>query len=191
LWNPEFYNDFCPLVLDRSTCSKGFAHIGSYAQAILKGALLTRTNATCSGCVNGIDVTKANFSIHIFAETLEANCRQVNQVIYNNTKKATRGVSSYEDLWRFTMINYNAGPGCLSYAVYQTNAAKEPIDWEHVASHLTEVCRPGVQYVVDVSGGETELITVFATPVPTGTPTKPGTVTPTGLATPSATSTQP
>jgi hypothetical protein len=190
LWNPRFFNDFCPLVLDRTTCNKGFARMGSYAQNLLKGALLTRINASCAGCENGIDLTKADFSIHIFAESLKANCSQVNQIIYNNTRKAARQVSSYEDLWRFTLVNYNAGPGCLSYAIYQTNVAKEPIDWAHVAAHLTPVCRPAVQYVVDVTGGDTELITVFATPVPTGTPTKPGTVTPTIAITPSPTSIQ-
>jgi hypothetical protein len=192
LWNPEFYHSFCPLVLDQSYCEIGFAHLGSEQQNILKGALLNRTNATCPECEKGIDLTKADFSIHFFAETIKANCSQVSQEIWNTTNKSARDVSSYEDLWRFTLLNYNAGSGCLSYALYRTNAAKDPIDWEHVAANLTTVCQPAVKYVVDVTGGDTKMITVFSTPIPTVTPTVLKTKTPTKAwsPTPSLTPTQ-
>jgi len=171
LWNSEFYNSFCPLVLNQRYCEIGFAHLGSEQQNILKGALLNRIDATCPDCEEGIDLTKANFSIHFFAETIKANCSQVAQEIWNTTNKSARDVSSYEDLWRFTLLNYNAGSGCLSYAFYRTNAAKDPIDWEHVAANLTPACQGGVKYVVDVTGGDTKMITVFSTPFPTVTPT--------------------
>ena len=69
LWNQDFYNAFCPLVLDEYNCNKGFARLGDYGQAVLKGALLQKINASCPSCEDGIDLTKANFSIHVFAES--------------------------------------------------------------------------------------------------------------------------
>lgn len=194
LWNPKFYQSFCPLVLNQGYCDIGFAHLGSEQQNILKGALLIRIDATCANCERGIDLTKANFSIHFFAETIKANCSQVAQEIWNTTNKSAREVSTYEDLWRFTILNYNAGSGCLSYAFYRTNAAKDPIDWQHVAANLTPACQGSVKYVVDVTGGDTKMITVFSTPIPSVTPTILKTKTPTGIwtltPTPSLTPTQ-
>ena len=189
LWNLEFYEDFCPLVLDKTLCNVGFTQLTTENQAILKGALLQRTNAACPACTNGIDLTKANFSIHVFAETLKANCSQVNQIIVNNTGKPAREVSSYSDLWRFTLLNYNAGAGCLSKAVYQAHSTGNPVDWEHVAVSLQDTCAEAVPYVVDVTGGDTEKISEFSTPIPSMTPTVSVTNTPTVTVTATATTT--
>jgi hypothetical protein len=164
LWNQEFFSGFCTLILTDSTCALGYANLDGETQAILRGALLAQANASCSSCEKGIDWTKANFSIHIFAAALRANCMQVNQVVENNTWKSAREVSSYEDLWRFTLINYNAGAGCLGNAIYRTNSAGDPIDWEHVAKNLSVACQSSVDYVVDVTDGETERVTEFLLP---------------------------
>ena len=56
-------------------------------QNILRGALVQKVNATCDDCPAGIDLTQANFSIHVFAETLVGNCSQADRVLYNVTKK--------------------------------------------------------------------------------------------------------
>jgi hypothetical protein len=196
LWNPDFFNSFCPLVLDKSVCAYGYAQLPAYTQSILRGALLRKTNASCPDCTEKIDLTKASFSIHVFAETMKANCSQVNQLITNTTKKAPRDLSSYSDLWRFTLINYNAGPGCLGNALKRTWSANQPIDWAHVASNLDQACRTAVDYVSDISEGDTTNITVFSTPLPTGSvtpqPTNTITLTPTltATSTPSPTSTE-
>lgn len=189
LWNQEFYNDFCPLVLDEWNCQKGFTEIGAYGQAILRGALLQRMNATCPDCSAGIDLSKANFSIHIFAQSLEANCSQVYQVIYNTTQREPVEVASYSDLWRFTLLNYNAGAGCLSNAISRSWNAETPIDWVHVASNLAPACRRAVDYVVDISEGDSENRIVFSTPLPTATNTLYVTRVPTRTLTPSRTPT--
>ncbi len=172
LWNQDFYNAFCPLVLDELNCSKGFAKMSSYEQSVLKGALLQKLNASCPNCPEGIDLTKANFSIHVFAQSLEANCSQVYQVIHNVTQKEPAAVSGYSDLWRFTLLNYNAGAGCLTRAVRETWRVKDPVDWDHVAAHLEPGCQGAVGYVFDVSGGDANKQIAFATPssTPTRTP---------------------
>ena len=191
LWNQSFFSSFCPLVLDKSICTYGYASMGEERQAILRGALLRKTNASCPDCSEKIDLTKANFSIHVFAETLKANCSQVNQLILNTTQKSPREVSSYSDLWRFTLVNYNAGPGCLGNALTRTWSANSPIDWAHVAANLDPACRTTVDYGVDISEGNTSNITAFSTPLPTSsaTPQPTQTMTPTLTLTPNITST--
>jgi hypothetical protein len=169
LWNPTFFDSFCPLVLDASICSYGYVQIGEERQSILRGALLNKLNASCPDCSDKIDLTKANFSIHIFAEALKGNCSQVNQIIMNTTQRNPREVSNYADLWRFTLVNYNAGPGCLGNAIQRTWDANLPIDWDHVMPNIDPACREAVKYVMDISKGNTADIPAFSTPIPTET----------------------
>ncbi len=163
------YNSFCPLVLDRSICAVGYSKLGEERQTLLRGALLQKTNAACA---DGIDTAKASYSIHVFAEALKANCSQVNQLVLNVTRKPPRNVISYSDLWRFTLVNYNAGSGCLGKALGRTAAAHSPIDWVHVAANLDPACRNAVDYVYDISEGDSNKIIEFSTPLPTITPTR-------------------
>jgi hypothetical protein len=195
LWNRSFYDQFCPLVLAQETCDKGFAMLPDAQQTILKGALEQKVNASCADCPAGIDISQANFSIHVFAETLVGNCSQVDRVLYNVTKKTTSSVATYSDLWRFSLLNYTAGPGCLFDAVSRTYKAKNPLDWIHVAANLPPTCRPAVDYVSRVSQGESESNIAFSTALPTATrtpilPTKTQTLTRTATLTRTVTPTR-
>jgi Predicted solute binding protein len=191
LWNPAFFNSFCPLVLDDYNCSVGYAGMDPGTRAILRGALLKKTNASCPDCAEKIDLTKVDFSIHVFAQTLKANCNQVNQLIENTTHKSAREVSDYDDLWRFALVNYNAGPGCLGRAISRTWGTNSPIDWSHVMTNIDPACQGAVKYVVDITDGETTGIGTFSTPLPTGTiipsATPTSTLTPTPTLTPTVT----
>ncbi len=89
-------------------------------------------------------------SIHAFAETLKANCAQVDRLISNTTGKTSREVSSYADLWRFTLVNYNAGPGCMGSALQQTWEADLPINWEDISTNLDSGCSSTVDYVDEI-----------------------------------------
>ena len=147
LWNPDFYEQFCPLVLDASACADGYIYLDAGSQAILRGALASQSAS------DGIDLSNVDFSINLFAHTLLANCEQVGQIMYNATGGKLGGqVSSYEELWRFTVANYHIGPGCLSYAMYKAWAARVPMDWEHVSDYLTEPCQSVIPYVANVTG---------------------------------------
>lgn len=189
LRNPDFYSSFCPLVLDEMYCTIGYAMQSDYIQSLLKGALLQKVNASCPFCKNGINVDRANYSIHVFSETLKANCSQVNQLLENITGDSARDVSTYTDLWRFTLLNYNAGAGCLGNAINRAWDEDDPIDWEHVAANLSPACQNAADYVVDISKGDTDEILVFSTPLPTATPTPIMTATPTRTFTPTRTAT--
>ena len=154
LWNPSFYNQFCPLVLDQSVCQqKGFANLKPAHQELLRGALVARVDARCADCPLGLDLSRANFSVDVFARTLLANCEQAGKIVQNVAGKSPGLVTDYETLWRLTLVNYNAGSGSLAQAVqtaYQP-ANDPPLSWEGVAAALVQTCGGTVSYVEDVS----------------------------------------
>ncbi len=150
LWNPSFFEQFCPLVLLDSVCRKGYPHLKATDQAILRGALVRSADAFCADCPLGLDLRQADFSVSVFAETLLANCEQAGMIIRNISGRAPGEVSTYENLWRFTLVNYNAGPGCLSIAIETTDYVGEEYIWENVAQHLTPVCQGAIDYVEDI-----------------------------------------
>ncbi len=151
LWNPAFFSQFCPLVLDTILCQRGFGNLDVAEQELLRGALVQKVNATCPNCPMGIDLTQANFSISVFARSLLANCEQVGQIIYNTTQVKAGEVATYEDLWRFTLVNYNAGPGCLAGAIQKTCASGLGLTWENVAANLDLGCQTALDYIADIS----------------------------------------
>lgn len=151
LWNPSFFSQFCPLVLDAAACQRGYVYLDAQSQAILRGALALQVNADCPDCQAGIDLSNIDFTINLFAQTLLANCEQVAQIAYNATSKIAGEIISYEDLWRFTVANYHIGPGCLSYAMYTAWAARAPMNWERVSTYLTEPCKGVIPYVERVT----------------------------------------
>ena len=151
LWNDSFYYQFCPLVLSAETCSAGYAQIGEENQGLLRGALAINVNADCPECPAGVDLNHADFTIELFAQTIKANCVQTGQIISNHTGLSPVEVSSYEDLWRFTLANYHAGPGCLSDAINNTRRAGQPVDWGNVAAKLFTLCPTAVEYVDNIA----------------------------------------
>ena len=151
LWNPSFYGQFCSLVLSSETCSQGYVNLKPEERHLLQGALVGSVNATCDNCTLGIDLSRADFSVSVFAHTLLASCEQTGQVIYNNIGQSPGDVASYEDLWKFTLVNYNAGPGCLSLALGDTWSTEHKLTWDALSSHFTDVCAPAADYVNDIS----------------------------------------
>jgi hypothetical protein len=150
LWNQPFYEQFCPSVLDGALCGGGYVHLNADQQVTLRKALVDSVKASCPDCALGIDMGRADKSVGIFAESLIANCNQAGMVVdLNNTKNAP---VAYEDLWKFTLVNYNAGPGCLGLAVNMTSAIGEPLNWKNVSSHLTPACKGALNYITDISG---------------------------------------
>lgn len=147
LWDVSFYNQFCPLVLDRSQCERGYVYLSEENQKMLRGALALEAKTDCPTCSTGVDLAHANFSIKLFAQTLLANCSQVSRIVYNATGKYAGSVVDYENLWRLTVANYHIGPGCLSYAVYNTWNKREVMDWAHISTNLTQPCQSAVPYV--------------------------------------------
>ncbi len=151
LWNPSFFGQYCPLVLSAQACSEGYLHLKPEEQLLLRQALVSSVNAACENCALGIDLSRADFSVGVFAHTLLADCQQTGQVIYNTIAQSPGAVASYEDLWKFTLVDYNAGPGCLSLALNDAWNADHQLTWDTVSSHFTDVCAPARDYVNDIS----------------------------------------
>jgi hypothetical protein len=148
LWNPPFFRQFCPLVMDSAECSKGYLHLSAEQQEYLRLALLSSVNATCETCPLRIDLDRANFSVGVFAHAILANCEQAGQLVENVTAGTPAGNSaSYEDLWKFTLANYNAGPGCLGNALDAAASQQQELTWENVATHLEPACQGAINYV--------------------------------------------
>ncbi len=151
LWNPNFFAQFCPLILNQAYCDLGWGNLGEFEQNLLRGSLVNKVNAACPDCPVGIDLSEANYSVRIFAEGMLANCEQVGRIIHNITEFNPGQVSSYDDLWRFTLVNYNAGAGCLSNAIDNAWNINQALDWNTVSSYLEPACQGAVGYVEDIS----------------------------------------
>jgi hypothetical protein len=151
LWNPSFFDQFCPLVLSAKRCERGYLHLKETEQEMLRLGLINTVNATCEDCPLGIDLTEADFSVRIFGHTMLANCDQAGRIVRNVTGGSPGEAASYEDLWKFTLVNYNAGPGCLGEAVQATDNKGEPLTWENVAANLDGICSLGAEYVAGIS----------------------------------------
>jgi hypothetical protein len=151
MWNPDFYWQFCPLVLSESACAGGYLHLTENDRGILRGALALQARADCPDCPTGIDLTNAYFTVSLFANTLQANCSQVSRSIYTATNLMSGFVSSYEDLWRFTIANYHAGPGCVSYAIHQTWQSTGELSWDLAKEYFTDPCKGVIPYVEQIT----------------------------------------
>jgi hypothetical protein len=149
LWNAAFYEGFCPLVLSDSACEQPYHALDDTSQAMLRGALAIQADMSCPDCEGGIDVEKADQGVDLFAEILLAGCDQVGQVVRNVTRQSPGFVSTYDDLWRYVLVNYNAGPGCLTEALDDVWSGGLSLAWPNVSSALSELkaCDASVRYV--------------------------------------------
>lgn len=152
LWNPPFFQQFCSQVMDPAECGKGYLHLDDEQQKYVRLALIASVNATCETCPLKIDLERANFSIGVFAHTMLSNCEQAGQLVENTTGASAGSAASYEDLWKFALVNYNAGPGCLGNALDAAVIADQDLNWENVSSRLEPACQGAIEYVNDISG---------------------------------------
>jgi hypothetical protein len=54
-------------------------------------------------------------------------------------------------LWKFTLVNYNAGGSCLAEGITHALGENLPLTWENVSPYLTGACSGAVDYVEDIS----------------------------------------
>ncbi|MGD8865012.1 MAG: hypothetical protein PVI81_05435, partial [Anaerolineales bacterium] len=154
LWNISFYEQLCPVVLAEDYCEYSYHEIGEEEQALLRGALAIQADVSCPTCPNGIDLDKAEQSVDLFGDLLMANCAQTGEIVRQTYRSAPGEVASYADLWRFTLANYNAGPGCLFEAVDDVYFSRQDLNWTNVKQALLdlEACTGGVEYVERITG---------------------------------------
>lgn len=152
MWNTDFFKQYCPNVLSEEACSKGFIFLKPEEQDMLRGSLVSKVNASCPDCPLRVDLEQARFSVQVFAQSMLASCSQTARMIYNVTNRSPGLVSTYVDLWKFSLVNYNAGPGCFYDAAKRAwNGSR--LLWERFSISLDPACSPAVEYVNSIAGG--------------------------------------
>jgi len=160
--DPALYQQVCPGVL--SNCTSPYVSLPPAEQAMIRGAVVSMTDASCPTCDYGLDLAKAKESVAIFSRLMRSNCEQVDTILALAVKPdedvdaatATAAVAtvlaggetpltSYEDYWRFTLTAYHSGLSCLQNAVIATKKEKLPATWENVSEKLK--CKGGADYV--------------------------------------------
>jgi hypothetical protein len=125
--------------------------LDDWSQATLRGALLSEMEIILPGDVADIDLEQVEESVSLFAETLLGNCAQVGQMISYQMDKVPGEITSYQDLWRFTLVNYHGGSGCLADALIVVHKRKEALTWENISTALEDNCPWVLEYVDDIT----------------------------------------
>jgi hypothetical protein len=154
VWNTDFFTQYCPTVLSSDTCQKGFVFLKPEEQNMLRGSLMGQVNASCPQCPLHVDLNQAAFSVRIFAQSMLANCQQTARIVFNITNRSPGQVSSYVDLWKMTLANYNAGPGCLYTAAQAAWSLDKSLAWDAIKGYLEPACQPASDYVDSISQGQ-------------------------------------
>ncbi len=171
LMNSSFYNQFCPLVLDKTICEKGYIYLADENRTMLRGALAFSVRTDCPTCPGGLDLAYVDFNIKLVAQMLEAACEQTGLIVTDVTGKSPGDAAGYEDLWRFTLTSYHAGPGCLMNALNSTIQAQQPLRWENVSSHLEPACRSAINFIERVANPGVYFDQIIPLEIPRESPT--------------------
>jgi hypothetical protein len=151
LWNRDFYDQFCPLVLEIGKCQLGYAILDDWSQAKLRWELLSRSEIIIPDSAYEIDDDQVEESVSLFAETLLGICAQVGQMITYETDEIPGDIMSYDDLWRLTLANFHGGSGCVAETIIEVNDEDEAFTWENISAVLDEYCPTVSPYVEDIT----------------------------------------
>ncbi len=151
LWNPVFFEEFCPLIFEGDECDNGYLSLDEAQQNRIRGALVYSVNALDDNAPLGVNVSQADYSVSVFANTLLGSCEQTGRIMRNKTGLNPGEKTGYEDLWKFTLVDYNAGAGCLWLALGETITKNQELNWENLSSNLTIVCIGASDYVEEIS----------------------------------------
>ena len=152
MWNYNFFDRYCVLKFGyRSGCGFGYTELSDEQRALLIDELLTDVSVFCESCDILINYAHVNFSIEVFGEVLLAYSTQTGNIIENITGEPAGTLSIYEDLWRFTLANYNGGAGCLADAIETTWDSNVDLSWENVSLNFSEECSHVPDYVNDIA----------------------------------------
>jgi hypothetical protein len=141
-WNPDLYSKLCPAGV--ADCVSDFAT----AEVILASLI-----ATCPTCEYGINIAAAERSVDILAEALLGYCFQTARLVFNATAWHSSLVVDYGAIWKLTLMNYNAGPGCAYNAIEKTfNATQGPMRWSDLSANVSsDLCIRGMNYANQIT----------------------------------------
>ena len=128
-WDNEIYSDVCSSIL--SECPVNYSSLSDYPRVLMRGKILQEIDAVCPSCEYGVDINKAEDSIELLTRLMRANVIQTGYIL-----KIKGATTSYEDMWKFTMVSYHSGYLYLDNAINETIANYEVITWENVSQYF-------------------------------------------------------
>ena len=134
-WNPSYFLNLCMKTFpsDREGCMSGYSAQTDERQSLLRGVVITQVGT--------------EDEIGMLTAVIRASALQVNQIVSNATGNNPSEVSTYEDMWKFTVANYYSGSGCLYNALNQVSLYNLPLTWENVRHYMTGKCELANLYV--------------------------------------------
>jgi len=151
IYNPDYYQRLCPQVLHSDACRQGYDKLSEDEKQLLRGRLVSQVNADCPSCDYGVNLNVAIDSVQVFTDVIKANCRQVNNTVYNVTYVRPASLISYVDMWRLTLANYNSGSGCTATALESSWTTYRDLDWAHVSQFfIARECSTALFYVNEI-----------------------------------------
>ncbi len=134
-WNSSYFLQVCTssYPLNRESCYSGFSALDEDKQTALRGVVISKVGT--------------GEEIEMLAAAIRGSVYQVSQIVNNATGETPSAVSTYEDMWKFTVANYYSGSGCLYNAMSQVHSYGMQLTWENVRRYMTGKCAIADQYV--------------------------------------------
>ena len=134
-WNANYFLNLCRQTypMDQEKCWGGFSGLTEEEQIVMRGVVISKVGS--------------DEELEVLAAAIRGSVYQVNQLVTNVTGSAPSGVSTYEDMWKFTVANYYSGSGCLYTAMNNVTLYSLPLTWENVRRFMTGKCGLANQYV--------------------------------------------
>ena len=136
--NPVLYQRVCASAL--YNCDQPYISLSGLDRALIRGTLALAMDSSCQDCQYGVDLNKASQSIPLIAQVLYSNCMQSRSILSLHSYSA-----SYDDNWKFTMVSYHSGFGCLRDALDKMPIDSGEITWKNLSTHLA--CPGATEYV--------------------------------------------
>lgn len=146
-WNDSYARSFCRQVFTPETCKTPYAWMPATQRDMLRGSVLQVLDGNCENCRGGVDLARANASISTLAATLKANYNHLEWLLRGITSATPNRVFDSGLMWRLTLASYNAGPGCITTAIHQTNNLRVKLTWKNVSAQFDPGCAGAVEYV--------------------------------------------
>jgi hypothetical protein len=160
--DPTYYQRVCASA--QLDCTRPYASLDPEQQRLIRGLVISSVDASCPTCDYGVDLDRAKQSIDLVASLLQANCQQVDAIRKQavepdpdaDAATATAAVATieaggtfsgttYEDLWRFTLLAYHSGSNCFREAYIELRKHGGEVNWGNFAGEL--MCKGGEPYV--------------------------------------------
>lgn len=151
-WNPALYNEVCQEYY-KGPCPGVYLSSVQYFDNNLSNQLVSMLDSSCEDCEYGIDVQKAEESINLISQVLMGYCRQASQIVYNVSGKHSSYVVDYATIWKLTLINYNAGPGCVYAALDNAYDGEDDfLTWSEISNNVEgDGCLRGLKYAEGIT----------------------------------------